>query len=458
MTTFPAVPSVPHTASRNYGQRWRSVPRDLGFLLLGLPISIVAFSVTISLIALGASTIVIWIGVPIMAAALYCARGFGELELGRLRLAGATPIVSPQWSRGVRPGFVGHMRSVLSTAAYWRFLLHAALVNVVLSLFTWIFAVVWTVVGVGGLTHWFWAQFIPVDDDPFWLHTRIFGFLLPGFSPAATYDGLFAAESGLYAIWGVILLGTLPWVTNALVGLHQLFAELLLGESANAVLVRENEDLAVSRGSAVIAEDHSLRRLERDIHDGPQQRLIRLQFDISSAQRKMDADPVAAQALLAGALQQSKETLDELRSLSRGFAPPILQDRGLVAAVESLAGRSAVPVTVSLDADPSLGLTTIERSAYFVIAELLSNVDKHAHARTAAVKIAVEQGLAMSSMLVITVTDDGAGGAVVQPDHGLAGLHERVLGLRGTLEIASPQGGPTVVTVQIPFDEAGTSA
>ena len=458
MTTFPAVPSVSHTASRSYAQRWRSVPRDLGFLVLALPIAVVGFSVTISLITLGASTIVIWIGIPIMAAALYCARGFGELELGRLRLAGAPSITAPQWSSGLRPGFVGHMRSVLSTAAYWRYLLHAALVNFVVSLFTWIFVVVWVAVGLGGITHWFWAQFIPVDDNPFWLHTKILGFFFPGFSPAATYNGLFAAESGLYAIWGVIALVTLPWVTNALVGLHQLFAELLLGESSTAGLVRENKDLSASRGSAVVAEDHSLRRLERDIHDGPQQRLIRLQFDISSAQRKMDADPVAAQALLAGALQQSKDTLDELRSLSRGFAPPILQDRGLVAAVESLAGRSAVPVRVSHVAEPSLGLTSIERSAYFVIAELLTNVDKHAHATGASVEIGVDQGPSTSSMLVITVTDDGDGGAVVAPDHGLAGLRERVLGLRGTLDIVSPEGGPTVVTVRIPFDDAGTSA
>ena len=130
----------------------------------------------------------------------------------------------------------------------------------------------------------------------------------------------------------------------------------------------------------------------------------------------------------------------------------------MVAAVESLAGRSEVPVTVSLVADPSLGLTSIERSAYFVIAELLTNVDKHAQATAASVDIVVEQGSAVSSMLVITVTDDGAGGAVVQPDHGLAGLRERVLGLRGTLEIVSPQGGPTVVIVRIPFDEAGISA
>jgi signal transduction histidine kinase len=455
MTTYSAASSAPHAPFRDYGQRWRSVPRELGFLLPSLPIALVSFAITISLFAVGVSLIVVWIGVPVTLAAMYCARGFGEFELRRLQVAGAPPLARPDWARGVRPGFIGQVRTVLLSAPYWRHLLHTVVVGFAVSLFSWCVAVVWAVSGLGGITHWFWARFIPVEGEQFWLHNQILGFAIPGYSPATNYDELFAAEGALYAVLGVIMLITLPWVTNGLVALHQGAARLLLSESTHEVLVRENVDLAASRGSAVIAEDHSLRRLERDIHDGPQQRLIRLQFDISSAERKMESDPVAARALMAGALQQSKDTLDELRSLSRGFAPPILQDRGLVAAVESLAGRSAVPVTVSLVVEPSTGLTVVERSAYFVVAELLTNVDKHANATAASVGITVERVSPGSSVLVITVTDLGDGGAAITPGHGLAGLHERVLGLRGTLDIASPKGGPTLVTVRIPFNGAG---
>jgi signal transduction histidine kinase len=456
MTTYAAISTAPPAPFRAYGERWRSVPRDLGFLLPALPIAVVGFAVTLSLFAAGLSLFVVWIGVPVTLAAMYCARGFGEFELRRLQVAGTAAIARPDWTHGARPGFFGQVRAVLTSAPYWRYLLHTVVLGFVVSLFSWCVSLLWAFAGVGGLTHWFWARFIPMDDEQVWIHTHILEFLAPGYTPASTPEGLFAAESTMYAISGLILLVTLPWVTNGLVGMHHRVARVLLGESTHAVLVRENVDLAASRGSAVIAEDHSLRRLERDIHDGPQQRLIRLQFDIASAERKMEADPVAARALMAGALQQSKDTLDELRSLSRGFAPPILQDRGLVAAVESLAARSAVPVTVSLVVEPSTGLTAIERSAYFVVAELLTNVDKHAHATAATVGIVVERVGPDSSVLAITVTDDGDGGAVVAPDHGLAGLRERVLGLRGTLEIVSPRGGPTVVTVRIPFDGAGT--
>jgi signal transduction histidine kinase len=178
-----------------------------------------------------------------------------------------------------------------------------------------------------------------------------------------------------------------------------------------------------------------------------------LQYDISSAERKLEVDPEGAGELLEGALQQSKDTLDALRSLSRGFAPPILQDRGLVPAVESLASRSSVPVAVSVTLNESFGPRAIKRSAYFVVAELLANVDKHAGASVASVTLASEGVLYGAPMLEITVLGNGTGGATVTPEHGLAGLRERVLGLRGSLSIDSPAGGPTVVTARIPFGD-----
>ena len=148
--------------------------------------------------------------------------------------------------------------------------------------------------------------------------------------------------------------------------------------------------LASSRSAAVAAEGTALRRLERDIHDGPQQRLVRLQMDLAAADRQLDKDPKAARALLEEALQQSKDALDELRALSRGFAPPILMDRGLVAALESLAVRAAVPTTVVDELPEGIELPAeLERNAYFIAAEALTNAAKHAKAKTATVTISV---------------------------------------------------------------------
>jgi signal transduction histidine kinase len=325
------------------------------------------------------------------------------------------------------------------------------------SFISWCVAIIWTVSGLGGLTHWFWSRFIPADDNQLWLHSVIVDFALQNYTPESNFESLAAAESAMYAVFGFVLIVTLPWVTNGLLAMHRVAALLLLSRSKNDVLARENAELAASRGFAAIAEDHSLRRLERDIHDGPQQRLIRLQYDIASAERTMKADPDTARGLLASALQQSRDTLDELRSLSRGFAPPILQDRGLVSAVESLASRSSIPVATSISLDESLGLRTIERSVYFVVAELLANVDKHAGAPIVSMSLTSEGRPDELTALTITVSDDGVGGATTPPEHSLAGLRERVMGLRGTLHIDSPAGGPTLVTARIPLGRVGST-
>jgi signal transduction histidine kinase len=472
MTTYPAVsvprPSDSHLAHRTYHQRWQSVPRDLGLLLPSLPIALVVFTVTLTLFLTGLSLAIVWVGVPIAFAALYCARAFGEFgefELYRLDVARQAPVARPIWpiSHQVEESAwraSSQLRTGFTSAVYWRYLFHATIVGFSVSFTSWCVAIVWTVSGVGGLTHWFWSRFLPTDDDQLWLHSIILDFVVPTYTPGSTYQSLDAAESAMYAVFGLALVVTLPWVTNGLLAMHRGAALLLLSTTKSEALARENTELAASRGAAVIAEDHSLRRLERDIHDGPQQRLIRLQYAISSAERKLEADPDGARALLAGALQQSGDALDELRSLSRGFAPPILQDRGLVPAVESLASRSSVPVAVSVTLNESFGLSAIERSAYFVVAELLANIDKHSGASVASVTLASESGLHGTPMLEITVSDNGTGGATATVEQGLAGLRERVLGLRGSLNIDSPAGGPTIVTARIPVDEldSGPSA
>jgi signal transduction histidine kinase len=212
------------------------------------------------------------------------------------------------------------------------------------------------------------------------------------------------------------------------------------------------QQLAASRGAAVQAEDASLRRLERDIHDGPQQRLVRLQMDLAAIERKLDADPDAARTLLGEARDQARDTLDELRALSRGFAPPLLQDRGLASALESLAARSPVPVILELELPTDSTLpAAIERNAYFIAAELLTNAAKHSGASAIRLRISTRDAGASGHWLDLWVTDNGHGGATPVAGHGLAGLDERVRGLGGVLVVDSPVGGPTVVGAHFPY-------
>jgi signal transduction histidine kinase len=190
-----------------------------------------------------------------------------------------------------------------------------------------------------------------------------------------------------------------------------------------------------------------LRRLERDIHDGPQQRLVRLQMDLAAAERQLDSDPEKARGLLTEAMQQSKEALEELRALSRGFAPPILLDRGLIAALESAADRSPVPVKIVDELGSAQIPQEIERNAYFVVSEALANVAKHSGASETTVRVWTDD----SPSLMVAVFDNGSGGAVATAGHGLAGLEERLRGLGGTLDVQSPAGGPTSVVANLPL-------
>jgi signal transduction histidine kinase len=212
-------------------------------------------------------------------------------------------------------------------------------------------------------------------------------------------------------------------------------------------------DLSASRSAAVAAEGTALRRLERDIHDGPQQRLVRLQMDLASAERQLEKDPDAARELIAEARTQSKEALEELRALSRGFAPPILMDRGLVAALESLAVRSPLPTHVESLLPAELVLPPeLERNAYFIAAEALTNVAKHARAQNAWVRLELRRIPPTDAVwLDVVVTDDGVGGASAVAGHGLSGIAERLRGLGGSVEVVSPVGGPTHVISHLPL-------
>ncbi|AIY00211.1 histidine kinase [Arthrobacter sp. PAMC 25486] len=238
----------------------------------------------------------------------------------------------------------------------------------------------------------------------------------------------------------------LPFITHLLATADAATTRALLTNETAALRAR-SEELAASRAQVVSEEASTLRKIERDLHDGPQQRLIRLQMDVAAAQRQMDSNPEAARELMDGALEQSREALTELRQLSRGIAPPLLTDRGLRAAVESLAGKSAVPATVAGNLQHGARLAeSAENAAYFVVSEALANVSKHSGANQAAINVA-----AHPTELLIEVMDDGGGGAHVGKGHGLAGLVDRLAGVDGSLEIISPDGGPTTVRALIPL-------
>jgi signal transduction histidine kinase len=203
------------------------------------------------------------------------------------------------------------------------------------------------------------------------------------------------------------------------------------------------EELAASRARIVTAGDVERRRLERNLHDGAQQRLVALSLALRVALAKLDSDPAAVRATLAGAAEELALALAELRELARGLHPAVLTDRGLRAAVEMLAGRSPVPVEIA-DIPGERLPEPVEAAAYYLIAEALTNVAKYAGASAVRVRVAESD-----ASVVVEVSDDGVGGADPANGSGLRGLADRVEALGGSLEVSSPTGGGTTLRAEI---------
>ncbi len=432
---------APPRRSFTYANLWRSLPRELLYLFIAFPIAVTGFAITVGLFWAGVGTIVtFFIGLIFLVGALYVARGFGTATLVLVEWTARRRIERPEWlDARARTGFLGWLRAVAGNGHYWLYLLHTMMVDFIVSTVTWTLTIVWFSIAVGGTTQWFWNGFIQYGEVDNVAERWVAERLNSPLDPTLTFNLVCLAV-------GLVFLATLPLVTRGLTTVHWLVARGLLAAFKSDALLKQVATLNESRGAAISAEGHSLRRLERDIHDGPQQRLVRLQMDLAAAERQLDADPDKARGLITEAMQQSREALEELRSLSRGFAPPILLDRGLVAALESAAVRSTVPTRVvsELSADTQLP-QEIERNAYFVASEALANAAKHSGATAIEVRVTFVDGL-----LEIAVSDDGTGGAITIPDHGIAGLEERLLGLGGSLDVISPDGGPTVVTARFP--------
>jgi len=313
----------------------------------------------------------------------------------------------------------------------WLDLLHA-IFGWILYTISFCFVVTWWAGALGGLSSIIWLRFVPAPEPD----SKDLNLLL-GLS-----DTL-AARIGLQTVLGVIFLVTLPLITRLFALMPAQFGRVLL--SGMAEVQNRISGLREQRDSAVSAEATALRRLERDIHDGPQQRLVRLAMDLGRARQQLASDPEAAKATIEEALGQTRETLDELRALSRGIAPPILADRGLPSALAALASRSTVPVGLSVDERLPRLPAIVENTAYFVVAEALANLAKHSQARAAAVDV-----VRIDGRLAVTVLDDGIGGAHMAKGHGLSGLADRVRAADGTLTVDSPAGGPTVIRAELP--------
>jgi signal transduction histidine kinase len=387
--------------------------------------ALLAFIPTVTLLAVAIGLLPVFpAAVPIGWFAFVLARGWGRLERARLNALLDTRLSDPHpplpdvswWAR---------LKARLRTPSRWREIgylllrLPTSAVSFVLTMVAW----------CGSLTL----------------------LALPAYYTALpkgrAHFGLFIISTslGAIAVCAVGLLGLVliaPWVTVALSRVDVGLAGWLMnpGEDLKSQVTK----LEASRVAAVDSAEAERRRIERDLHDGAQQRLVSVAMDLGQAQQRFDSDPEGARLLVRGAHEDAKAALAELRQLVRGFHPAILEDRGLDAALSSVIARSPVPVALSVDiaTRPS---AAIESTVYFVVLEALTNVAKHAQATRATVTI-----VRRHDRLVAEISDNGVGGANPAGGTGLAGLSERVKAHGGWLQVISPAGGPTTLLVEVP--------
>ncbi|MDT0451616.1 sensor histidine kinase [Streptomyces hesseae] len=254
----------------------------------------------------------------------------------------------------------------------------------------------------------------------------------------------YAAQGGYLTAVGIAGLYGSAWLSGALARVDTRAALTRLGPSRAEQLERRVEEVTEARAGVVDAADAERRRIERDLHDGAQQRLVSLAVNLGLAKVTMPDLPDDARKVIDAAHREAKEAIAELQDLVRGLHPAVLEDRGLDAALSGLAERAPLPVRVKVDL-ASRPAQAVEAVAYFVVSEALANVVKHAQASR--VDVTVER---FGGILLVVVSDDGVGGADPSGGTGLAGLAKRVASVDGTFSFSSPVGGPTVVTVELP--------
>ncbi|MFJ8084992.1 sensor histidine kinase [Streptomyces sp. NPDC096205] len=407
--------------------------RELGYVLLSLPVSVLMFTYAVTMVSLGAGLLVTFLGIPVLAAALAGCRGLGAMERARARALLRVDVADPEPLRMRDSGLMAWMGAVFKSGSSWRQLLYAVL-HLPWAVFSFTVSVAFWSYGWAMLTYplWFWVFPAYAGQD---------GLQLYGDETHSVYlDNPF--EIGVTALIGLLITLATPWIVRALTMVDRLLVHGLLGPSRLSARVVELES---DRGVVIDTAAADLRRIERDLHDGAQARLVNLAMGLGLAKEKLAEDPRAAARMVDEAHGEVKTALQELRDLARGIHPAVLTDRGLDAALSAVASRCTVPVTVEVDL-PSRPAPAIEGIAYFTVSELLQNISKHARARSASVDV-----WRAESRLMLQVTDDGVGGADASRGSGLAGLAERLDAVDGILVVDSPAGGPTTVTAELPW-------
>jgi signal transduction histidine kinase len=398
--------------------------------LAGLIVAIAAFAFVVTGVVMGVG--VIWLllaGVPVIGLTMRVAQWLAQFERGRFALLLGAWI--PAWPASARAGYRWVLvprwqalreRATWGEIGYAIARLPVSLVTAVTSLLVWSFGVL--------------------------LIT------LPLYSGALPSGGAVIGNTvlrgtpllALSAASGLLLLLAAPWVTRGLAVADAAFTRWLLAPPGDAALTARVAELERSRERVVDAAEAERRRIERDLHDGAQQRLVALAMELGRAKSKLADDVDAARELVDQAHTEAKAALTELRDLVRGVHPPVLTDRGLDAALSGLAARCPVPVDVNVVDLPVRPRPAVEAVAYFVVAEALTNVAKHSRASHATV---VVEGHGYPGTLNIVISDDGIGGA--DPGGaGLSGLADRVAGVDGRLTVESPSGGPTIISAVLP--------
>ncbi|MFD9189687.1 sensor domain-containing protein [Streptomyces phaeochromogenes] len=361
--------------------------KEIAHLLANLPVSLVGFTYVVTVLFTGAFLTLTVIGFPLLAAGLMGARQLGKLERGRARglLGVRVDEPSPLPLRG-QGGFFAQLWMSLKDPVGWRTVLY---------------------------------EFMRL---PWGLVTFTVTLV------------------SLFVLWPV-----LPYIARGLANADRAMVRGLLSPSDE--LERRIAELESDRGVVVDTAAADLRRIERDLHDGAQARLVNLAMGLGLAKEKLlegRADETVA-AMVDEAHGEVKLALQELRDLARGIHPAVLTDRGLDAALSSVASRCTVPVKVTADL-PTRPAAAIEGIAYFTVSELLQNVSKHSGARSASVDV-----WRSDSRLLIQVWDDGRGGAALDGGTGMAGLADRLGAVDGLFVIDSPVGGPTTITAELPW-------
>jgi signal transduction histidine kinase len=364
-------------------------------------------------------------GLPMLLVAGYVSRVWGNIERFRFRMTLGIEIVPPQWPERDGSLFRFLWRQIANVPT-WRQIGYC-LLRFPVGLFTF-FATAVT-----------WAGPIALALLPTYNHAlpnggaRLLGFKI--------HNGFIEF---LISLLGLALVLAIPYVIRGLSTMDAALGRGLLGRFSTRELSERVGVLEQSRRRVVDSAEAERRRIERDLHDGAQQRLVSLAMTLGRAKARYVQDPTTVGPLIDEAHREAKQAIVELRNLTRGIHPPVLTDRGLDAALSALAARCPVPVTVEVQVDtrPSL---TIEAIAYFVVAEALTNVARHSAATTAFVLVH-----RIGDLLRIVITDDGRGGADPDNGTGLRGLADRVSAVDGRLEVYSPLGGPTGITVELP--------